>query len=557
MKNAVISLTVVLGLLATVNNAAPIFKRDDTNACPATLRGPSGNAYFAFSTNLDVQTAREACASCYGGSLANVAATDLQFLSNNLESASWIKAWNGDDYSNSCLTIQPIAGAQPGVGIDAMCSSMMWPLCTASAEQAEEVQRNQEVQGQAGDATIITLAVPFVSKGAPVASEQVVIPDATAETPTTTDANVNTVIPDATRPADPVVTCPKKPDGAYSTDGSCIIPAEEAAAVVIEDSNANTQEVQGSSNPGPELNAATEVVVEAPTKTDTDFDAIAADATRPVDPAVTCPRRPEDNSQTEEGCVQSEEAPAAIVIEEPTNVAAEAVNAIPDATHPEETAAVVQEEAPVAPVAPEEAPVAPVVQEEAPVAPVAPEEAPEAPVAPVAPEEAPVAPVAPEEAPVAPVAPEEAPVAPVVQEEAPVAPVAPEEAPVAPVVQEEAPVAPVVQEEAPVAPVVQEEAPVAPVAPEEAPVAPVVQEDTTVSADSVDPLAIEKESVRAAFEADTSACSSLLALGEQDPLVNEYVIENMLETVSCSSARQGPIVTEYEAAQIAMQAASV
>lgn len=43
-----ISLTVVLGLLAVLANAAPIVaKRDDGAAsCPATLRGPSGSAYF-------------------------------------------------------------------------------------------------------------------------------------------------------------------------------------------------------------------------------------------------------------------------------------------------------------------------------------------------------------------------------------------------------------------------------------------------------------------------------------------------------------------------------
>jgi hypothetical protein len=67
---------------------------------------------LAFSTNLSIQTAREACASCYGGSLANVGAADLNFLGNNLESTSWIKAWNGDDYSSGCLTIHPSAGAR-------------------------------------------------------------------------------------------------------------------------------------------------------------------------------------------------------------------------------------------------------------------------------------------------------------------------------------------------------------------------------------------------------------------------------------------------------------
>lgn len=48
MKTATISLTVVLGLLVVSANAAPIIAKrdDDVASCPATLRGPSGNAYF-------------------------------------------------------------------------------------------------------------------------------------------------------------------------------------------------------------------------------------------------------------------------------------------------------------------------------------------------------------------------------------------------------------------------------------------------------------------------------------------------------------------------------
>lgn len=52
--NTIISLTVVLGLLISSSNAAPIAEKrepikrrqDAVQACPGTLRGPSGNAYF-------------------------------------------------------------------------------------------------------------------------------------------------------------------------------------------------------------------------------------------------------------------------------------------------------------------------------------------------------------------------------------------------------------------------------------------------------------------------------------------------------------------------------
>ncbi|KAF9969030.1 hypothetical protein BGZ65_012348 [Modicella reniformis] len=47
-------------------------------------------------------------------------------------------------------------------------------------------------------------------------------------------------------------------------------------------------------------------------------------------------------------------------------------------------------------------------------------------------------------------------------------------------------------------------------------------------------LAQEKEMFRAAFEGEEEACSTELAMGEQDPLVNEYVIEKAAHNAKCS-----------------------
>ena len=102
---------------------------------------------------------------------------------------------------------------------------------------------------------------------------------------------------------------------------------------------------------------------------------------------------------------------------------------------------------------------------------------------------------------------------------------------------------------------------------------PVVAEDAALATAEVcapapaaavetfDVLTLEKEKVQAAFEEDS--CSSQLAIGEQDPLVNEYVIEILAETAACSEARQEALaadvqdrVARYEAAQTALQAPS-
>ncbi|KAF9148750.1 hypothetical protein BG015_009494 [Linnemannia schmuckeri] len=545
MKAAMISLTVVLGLLVAPINAVPIIAKrdDDVASCPVTLHGPSGNAYFAFSTNLSIQTAREACASCYGGSLANVGAADLQFLGSNLESASWIKAWNGDDYSGSCLTIQFNAGAQPGVGIDANCGSQMWPLCTASTEQAEGLQRIEEEQ-EAEEETIITLAVPYKQSDAAPTPETVIVHDVALE-PTKVDAEDNAVVPDATRPAEPAVTCPKKSDGTYHIDGSCIEAAEEAVAVIVVEEptkvvgEAKVQEVVPSSTapagpcvtcPGhgvvaaevvleeptkvvkdaintvspdstspaapcvtcssPEVNAA-EVIVEQSTKVETEANAdVVPDATRPNEPAMTCPKKPDGNYETESSCIQSEKFAAAVVVEEPTKIVAEANAVVPgstgpvssDVTCPRSVNSQIQTDGCI-------------VHEEA---------------------------------------------ATVVQEEvaAPVAPVAEVIVPAA------EPVVPAAEITAPI--VAEVAVPAAAEAPAPAPAAAV---------EAVDALTIEKEKVQAAFEEDTGSCSSQLALGEQDPLVNEYMIETLSETATCSKARQEALaadvqarVTRYEAA---------
>ncbi|KAG0045683.1 hypothetical protein BGZ89_005537, partial [Linnemannia elongata] len=105
--------------------------------------------------------------------------------------------------------------------------------------------------------------------------------------------------------------------------------------------------------------------------------------------------------------------------------------------------------------------------------------------------------------------------------------------------------------------------------------APVVAEATTPATaevcapvpaaadETLDTLTLEKEKVQAAFEEDTGSCSSQLAMGEQDPLVNEYVIETLAETATCSEARQEALaadvqarVARYEATQTTLQAPS-
>ncbi|KAF9919819.1 hypothetical protein BGZ67_001743, partial [Mortierella alpina] len=91
-----------------------------------------------------------------------------------------------------------------------------------------------------------------------------------------------------------------------------------------------------------------------------------------------------------------------------------------------------------------------------------------------------------------------------------------------------------------------------------APVAPAAEAPVAVSAEEL--LVADKEKVRAAFEEENQACSTQLAMGEQDPLVNEYMIERMIESSSCSEARQEALLVdaqEHSATIAAAQAALI
>lgn len=344
---------------------------------------------------------------------------------------------------------------EPGVGVDAACASKMWPLCTASAEQVEGLQRIEEEQPQTGEETISTLAVPYKQEDAASATETIAVLDATLA-PTKVDAEVSTAAPDATRPDGPKVTCPKKPEGTHQTDGACVEETQEALAVAV--------------------------VNEEPTKVEVEDNAVVPDATHPIEPTVTCPKKSSGDYQSKNNCIQSEEVVAAVVVEEPTKVAAGDNAVVPDATGP------------ISPDVTCPRGVNGQIQTGSNC---------------VVPEEAAV----------------------VVQEES-TALVAPAAEPVAPTAAE--PPAPATAE--------------------------VLNPTPAAAAEIIDALTVEKEKLQAAFEADTGSCSSQLALGEQDPLINEYMIETLSETVGCSEARQDAItadvqarVARYEAAQTALQ----
>ncbi|KAF9962811.1 hypothetical protein BGZ65_007830, partial [Modicella reniformis] len=251
--NTIISLTVVLGLLIGSSNSAPILqnhvplqRRDDTpQACPGTLGGPSGNAYFTFSTNLSNNVAQQACASCHSGVLADVSVADLEFLSSNVEQGSWIKSWNGDDYSSSCVTLQSSSGT-PSVGIDTSCISELWPLCVAQAHLVDDTQRLEMLEGNAG-VSLSALAVPYS-------------PSVATKTPNVAiDSNVS--IPE-------------------------VGEVDKNASVPGEDVNVNL-----ASSPSPEV-ASPEI-----TPTVTEDDKIQSDGTGPLVPEVTSPRAPHGEGQ--------------------------------------------------------------------------------------------------------------------------------------------------------------------------------------------------------------------------------------------------------------------
>ncbi|KAG0361052.1 hypothetical protein BG005_009276 [Podila minutissima] len=389
-KSKLLSLPFVLGLLLSTASASPIphsrlsRRNEQAQGCPGTLSGPSGNAYFAFSSNLSYEVAKKACASCYGGVLANVGTSDLQFLGTNLEQPSWIRSWNGDDYSNSCLTIQSSGGAEPGVGMDSACSSQNWPLCQATSKIPDSISK---VESSA--ATLTSLAIAYTPS---------------QETPKADTVEDVVAAPDAVTPV-------PETDNQVAAPAAVTEQTTWAASVVAE--------------------ASAPVVAEASVS-------VIAEASAPV--------------VAEESAPVVAEAPASVVAEESAPVVAEA------------PASVVAESAPVVAEAP-----ASVVAESAPV---------------------------------------------VAEASAPVVAEAP---------------ASVVAESAPV----------------------VAEASAPVVAESVDPLMVAKEKVRAAFEENLEACSAQLAYGEQDPIANEYMIEHMAETASCSQARYDA----QDAARLAKEAA--
>ncbi|KAF9432584.1 hypothetical protein BGZ76_010598, partial [Entomortierella beljakovae] len=249
-SNTIISLTAVLGLLVSSSTAAPITRRDEAPvSCPSTLSGPSGNAYFAFSSNLSNQVAKQACASCYNGVLANVDMNDLQFLGGNVEQGSWIKSWNNDDYSGSCLNFVPNGGA-PSVGVDSACSSQLWPLCVATVDPqawagSQRIQTEQDEK-----ATLTSLAVPYTGPMDIVESNSQVA-----------SASVSESKADTTGPASPEVTSPRTPEGS-EVDANIV-------DVVVDSNVLDTPESENPSSeavaPAPEAEVpVAEAVVTAP-----------------------------------------------------------------------------------------------------------------------------------------------------------------------------------------------------------------------------------------------------------------------------------------------------
>ncbi|KAG0054158.1 hypothetical protein BGZ83_011854 [Gryganskiella cystojenkinii] len=202
-SNTVLSLTFVIGLLVYSTVAAPIIKRDD-GSCPGTLRGPSGNEYFSFSTNLNNRVARQACASCYGGILANANSDDVSFLTLNLAQDFWIKSWNGDDYSGSCLTIRPNEAGTLSVSADATCAVESWPLCQATT--GAEGSQKTEIPN---DATLSSLAVAYTLVPTKTQSDPPSVPDTTTtadEGNTEAEIEVVATNTEGNSPSDPAAT---------------------------------------------------------------------------------------------------------------------------------------------------------------------------------------------------------------------------------------------------------------------------------------------------------------------------------------------------------------
>ncbi|KAF9950405.1 hypothetical protein BGZ72_007956, partial [Mortierella alpina] len=262
-STAILSITAVFGLLIATAPAAPIAgsrleRRDES--CPGTLRAPSGNSYFAFNTNLNNQVAQEACASCYGGVLANVGITDMQFLTANLEQTSWIRAWNGDDYAGSCLTLQP-SGGTPMVGVDSACASEIWPLCVTNADLANN---GQPIEAQ-NVATLSALAVPFVRRDMSwqQAVEPAVVPAPVAGNVEGTVSAIidGEIVPDPSKPAVPEVTCSKRVEVAVTVEGDTLAqPASSDPTIGNSTACLNAAEAEGLTANAPTAEAAAPVV---------------------------------------------------------------------------------------------------------------------------------------------------------------------------------------------------------------------------------------------------------------------------------------------------------
>ncbi|KAG0093839.1 hypothetical protein BGZ92_001080 [Podila epicladia] len=341
-KSKLLSLPIVLGLLLSTASTSPIphsrlsKRNEQPQGCPGTLSGPSGNAYFAFNSNLSNEVAKKACASCYDGVLANVGTSDLQFLGTNLERPSWIRSWNGDDYSSSCLTIQPSGGAEPGVVVDSACASQNWPLCQATSNIPDSISR---VESSA--TTLTSIATVYTSS---------------EETPKADTIEDVVAAPEAVTPVSESTTT----DTTVTTDDGAETAGAGLSATIDANGNAVTEQTPW----------AASVVAEASAP-------VVAEASAPV----------------------VAEASAPVVAQSPAPVSTEA--------------------------------------------------------------------------------------------------------------------------------------------------------HVPIVAESVDPLMVDKEKVRAAFEENLEACSAQLAYGEQDPIANEYMIEHMAETASCSQARYAA----QAAARLAKEAA--
>ncbi|GJJ78865.1 hypothetical protein EMPS_11224 [Entomortierella parvispora] len=484
--NTLFTLTFVVGLLVSSSIAAPISnkrrvsKRDEAPAaCPGTLRGPSGNAYYAFSSALNNKVAQQACASCYDGVLADVGVTDMQFLTENLEQTSWIKSWNGDDYSGSCLTIQPNGGGAPSVGVDSTCAVETWPLCQAASTQADGAVR---VQGPAG-ATLTSLAVPFAPSEADDA------PPATPETTTTSDEEVAAVELEVAKteenaPADPATT---STDDADNAAVEVVLPnSDEAATKTSEDWGFDPEATYNT--PGGNIVAEAEVVELVPTETEPEAAADPSatyhkpghvDDIAEVEEIAPTKTDPETACNPKATYSQPDDAAAEVVVEEaPTKTEPEAA-ADPEATC-DKPGNIVVAEAEVEEVA--------LTKTEL-------ETAADPEVAYNNPEHS-VAEAEVEET-----------VATKTEAETPANPKATTTA------------------DAEVAEVV------------EVGMTPAQGTSPAPAATEEDPLLVTKEKVRAAFEEDKEACSAELAMGEQDPITNEYEIEHMSTHGSCSASK--------------------